>query len=102
MNQQEFLDEIENEMDHIVDGYYASVVPEIIQKIENYLDSHTVTWHPVQRLPTPMIPLRLRLESGEVITGSRPSYIASYSEHDLGYRDSSGQTLFNVVEWTIA
>lgn len=59
-------------------------------------------WFPVRRLPTPQIPLKLKLDTGEIIDGVRPSYIASYGESDLGYRDSADNILFNVVSWAIA
>ena len=100
MKQQEFLDEIENDIHTLCTN--ARYVSDIILKIKNYLDDRRLVWHPVRRLPTPRIPLKLRLDTGEVIEGWRPSYIASYGEHDLGYRDSADNILLNVVEWAIA
>jgi hypothetical protein len=100
MNQQEFLDEIgddiHDKMDHAT---YDDVLP-ILKKIENYLNDPT--WNLVRRLPTPGIPLKLRLDTGEIIDGVRPSYIASYKEDDLGYRTADGVKILNVVEWSIA
>jgi hypothetical protein len=100
MNKQEFLDDIESDMDYIVDGYFAELVLPIMCKIKNYLDDPT--WNLVRRLPTPGIPLKLRLDTGEIIDGVRPSYIASYKDDDLGYRTADGVKILNVVEWSIA
>ena len=102
MNQQEFLDEIENDISDIMDSYYDTMLEPIVLKIKNYLDDRKMIWHPARRLPTPRIHLKLRLDTGEIVEGWRPSYIASYGEHDLGYRDSSDNILLNVVEWSIA
>jgi hypothetical protein len=100
MNQQEFLDDIENDLYHIVDSYYGELVLPIMDKIKNYLNDPT--WNLVRRLPTPGIPLKLRLDTGEIIDGVRPSYIASYKDDDLGYRTADGVKILNVVEWSIA
>lgn len=100
--QQEFLDEIEREIEYIVDGYYGSVIPEIMDKIKVYLDDNATTWHPAKNLSTPRIPLKIRLEDGSIVDGMRPSYIAKYSMNDLGYRTLAGDVLMNVKEWTIA
>lgn len=58
-------------------------------------------WHPVNQLPTPGIPLRLRLSNGDVINGTRPEYIERRDAQDLGYRDSKDRVLTNVREWAI-
>lgn len=100
MNQQEFLDEIENDIHTLcTNGRYVS---DIIDKIKNYLDDRKMVWHPARRLPTPRIQLKLRLDNGEIIDGWRPSYIASYGEDDLGYRTANDEVLLNVLEWSIA
>jgi hypothetical protein len=100
MNQQEFLDEIENDIHTLcTNGRYVS---DILDKIKNYLDDRKMVWHPARRLPTPMIHLKLRLDTGEIVEGWRPSYIASYGEYDLGYRTANDDVLLNVVEWSIA
>ncbi|MDC0600091.1 hypothetical protein OAO65_02155 [Flavobacteriales bacterium] len=100
MNQQEFLDEIEREMHHIVDGYYASVVPEIIEKIKDYLNNEQ-HWNPAAHLPTPNIPLIVKLSNGEQVDAVRPKYVTSRVAGDLGYRDTNGNVLMNVKEWAI-
>lgn len=100
MNQQEFLDDIEEDIYTITtEGRYVS---DIMNKIKNYLDDREMVWHPARRLPTPRIHLKLRLDTGEIVEGWRPSYIASYGEHDLGYRTANDDVLLNVVEWSIA
>ena len=101
MNQQEFLDEIETDLVDL-SQHQPLYVHEIIAKIKNYLDDRKMVWHPARRLPTPRIPLTLRLDTGEIIEGWRPSYIASYGEHDLGYRTADDEVLLNVTEWSIA
>jgi hypothetical protein len=102
MNQQEFLDEIEDDIVHIADGYYSTGIDPIMVKIKNYLDDRKMVWHPARRLPTPRIHLKLRLDTGEIVEGWRPSYIASCGEDDLGYRTANDEVLLNVVEWSIA
>jgi len=109
MNQQEFLDDVERDMQDVIadtavdpDGYYGGNLIDIMQKIKNYLDDRKMVWHPARRLPTPRIHLKLRLDTGEIVEGWRPSYIASYGEHDLGYRTADDEVLLNVTEWSIA
>ena len=108
MNQQEFLDDIEGDICDLVDPYYVPLIDGTMQKIKDYLNAQRVdllsqrVWFPFRRLPTPQIPLKLKLDTGEIIDGVRPSYIASYGESDLGYRDSADNILLNVVSWAIA
>lgn len=102
MNQEEFLDEIGEDIHGKMDyATYEDVIP-ILDKIKNYLDDRKMVWHPARRLPTPRIQLKLRLDNGEIINGWRPSYIASYGEDDLGYRTANDEVLLNVLEWSIA
>lgn len=102
MNQQEFLDEIEGDLCDLADPYYGPMIGSLIEKIKNYLDDRKMVWHPARRLPTPRIQLKLRLDTGEIVEGWRPSYIASYGEDDLGYRTANDEVLLNVTEWCIA
>jgi hypothetical protein len=100
MNKHEFLDDIDNKLHLLVHGYYHQGYKSILSEIKNYLNDPT--WNLVRRLPTPGIPLKLRLDTGEIIDGVRPSYIASYKDDDLGYRTADGVKILNVVEWSIA
>lgn len=102
MNQQEFLDEIEEEIVYLHDPYYAPCIENVMEKIKNYLDDRQMTWHPAKKLPTPRMPLRIKLDDGQVVDGIRPGYIAKYDMNDLGYRDLDGKVLMNVAEWSIA
>jgi hypothetical protein len=61
-----------------------------------------IHWNPAHRLPTPGIPLKLKLATGDIIDGIRPSYIQSYGLKDLGYKDSSGGSVQSVEFWAIA
>ncbi len=63
--------------------------------MDNYL------FHPASRLPTPGIPLLVRLDDGSVIDAIRPGYIADRQRLDLGYRTMEGGVLLNVTEWAI-
>ena len=63
--------------------------------MDNYI------FHPVNRLPTPGIPLLVRLDDGSVIEAIRPSYIVDRRQSDLGYRSMEGGVLLNVTEWAI-
>jgi len=102
MTQEDFLDEIGDDIHDKMDyATYEDVIP-ILDKIKNYLDDRKMVWHPARRLPTPRIHLKLRLDTGEIVEGWRPSYIASYGEDDLGYRTANDEVLLNVVEWSIA
>ncbi len=107
MNQREFLEEIERDISDMInsligeDNYYGGELVPLIEKIKAYLDDRSVAWHPAKKLPTPRIPLRMRLDDGSIVEGIRPSYIVKYSTDDLGYRDSFGDALMNVVEWSI-
>lgn len=58
-------------------------------------------FHPADRLPTPGIPLLVRLDDGSVIEAIRPSYIADRRQSDLGYRTTDGGVLLNVTQWAI-
>lgn len=58
-------------------------------------------FHPVNRLPTPGVPLRIKLDTGEVIDGIRPRYISSYHENDLGYETIDGEKILNAEYWAI-
>lgn len=58
-------------------------------------------WHPASNLPTPGIPLVVRLDDGTEVDAIRPYYVASYSA-DPDYRTySTGNRLKNVREWSI-
>lgn len=63
--------------------------------------SDNYKWHPARHLPTPRIPLKVRLDSGEIIDAMRPGYIVKYDLDDLGYRDKEGNRV-DPVEWAIA
>lgn len=58
-------------------------------------------FHPVDHLPTPTIPLLVRLDDGQVIEAIRPGYIVDRRQLDLGYRTMDGGVLLNVTEWAI-
>ena len=58
-------------------------------------------FHPADHLPTPTIPLLVRLDDGQVIEAIRPGYIADRRHSDLGYRTMDGGVLLNVTEWAI-
>lgn len=57
-------------------------------------------WHRSQKLPSPGVPLLMRLSDGTLIEGTRPRYIANYKEKDLGYRDSHDNRV-DPEEWSI-
>lgn len=62
-----------------------------------------VTWFKPTTLPTPGVPLLLKLNDGEVIEGIRPNYISSRTDQDQGYRDLKGNRLDKfIMEWAIA
>ena len=61
----------------------------------------TRLFHPASQLPTPGIPLIMRLDTGEEVQGIRPKYIGSYSDDDKGYVDTKGKPILNVTEWAI-
>ena len=61
----------------------------------------TRLFHPASKLPTPGIPLIMRLDNGEEIKGVRPKYISSYNDDDKGYVDNKGHAVLNVTEWAI-
>lgn len=58
-------------------------------------------FHPVDHLPTPGIPLLVRLDDGQVIEAIRPGYIVDRRQSDLGYRTMDGLVLLNVTQWAI-
>jgi hypothetical protein len=58
-------------------------------------------WNSASILPSPRIPLILKLENGNVIKGARPSYISSRDQGDLGYRDLENNPIFSVVSWQV-
>jgi len=58
-------------------------------------------WNNALNLPSPGIPLKLRLFNGDVINGIRPSYIENRNVDDLGYRDEQDRPVLNVKEWSI-
>jgi len=100
MNHKEFLDDIEDDITDITDGYYSCQVKPIMQKIQNYLNVQH--WNTAAHLPTPNIPLIIKLSDGTQVSGIRPKYVSSREQGDLGYRDMDGNVLMNVIEWTIA
>lgn len=57
-------------------------------------------WHHSRKLPSPGVPLLMRLSDDQVIEGVRPSYIANYDMNDLGYKDNTGCRV-DPVEWSI-
>lgn len=61
----------------------------------------TYNWIDVRQLPSPGIPLKLKLSTGEIIDGVRPSYIESRENDDLGYRNCEDDIVLNVVKWAI-
>ena len=61
----------------------------------------TRLWHHYRRLPTPGIPLKLRLSDGTEVDGVRPSYVESRDDDDLGYTTVDGQKAKGVLEWSI-
>ena len=85
-----------------IKGFFRDDVFYIQEIIDCVPEKTERVWFPVRRSPTPQIPLKLKLDTGEIIDGVRPSYIASYGESDLGYRDSADNILLNVVSWAIA
>lgn len=100
MNKQQFLDEIENDINLIIDGHYAFHVDPIMQKIENFINSKH--WNAAAHLPTPDMPLKVMFDDGTVVDGIRPGYISDRGNDDLGYCDVDGKPLLNVIKWTIA
>lgn len=58
-------------------------------------------YHPATTLPTPGVPLKIKLSTGEVIDGVRPRYISSRSDNDLGYETHGGEKILNPREWAI-
>jgi hypothetical protein len=58
-------------------------------------------FHSVSYLPTPGIPLLVKLDDGSIVDAIRPSYITDRRQSDLGYRTPNGDVLSNVVEWAI-
>ena len=105
MNQQEFLDEIEIDITCLLaeitgsDNYFGGDLIEVMDKIKAYIDPQHM--NPVEHLPTPNIPLILKLSDGTEVEGMRPKYVVSRQEGDLGYRDVDGKTLMNVISWSI-
>ena len=63
--------------------------------------SKDLLWHDVTRLPTPGIPLRLRLDDESELNGIRPNYVDSYNAQFKGYHDMKGNQLHNVKLWAI-
>lgn len=61
-----------------------------------------IKWNPPTQLPTPNIPLLLKLTNNYTLKGIRPNYIASRNEGDLGYRLQSDITVKvdGVVGWS--
>jgi hypothetical protein len=100
MNQQQFLDDVENDISYVMDGYYTSELAPIIAKIKTYLDAQK-HWNSAAHLPTPNMPLILQLSDGTEVRGKRPKYVADREAGDLGYCDADGKTILNVVKWQI-
>ena len=50
-------------------------------------------------LPTPKVPLKVQLESGEVMKAIRPNYISDRNADDQGYRDEYGEVIYDVKGW---
>jgi len=100
VNQQEFLDEIEDDVYKIVSRSWAHAPSFLVIKIRNYLNNEQ-HWNPAAHLPTPNIPLIVRLSNGDQVNAVRPKYVTSREAGDLGYRDSDGNVLMNVKEWSI-
>lgn len=57
-------------------------------------------WHNVTRLPTPGIPLMVRLLDDTILEAIRPDYVKSYTS-DPNYRDVHDNLISNVVAWSI-
>lgn len=106
MNQNEFLDEIERDMQEVIEdiacdgNYHGGELIPLMDKIKAYLDDN-VHWNTAAHLPTPNIPLIIKLSDGTEVIGTRPAYVVSRQEGDLGYRDVDGKTLMNVLSWSI-
>jgi hypothetical protein len=58
-----------------------------------------VQWNPARALPSPGAPLVLRLTNNLTLAGIRPRHIKSYESGDLGYRDTNGNPVLDVVAW---
>lgn len=58
-------------------------------------------YHPATTLPTPGVPLKIKLDTGEVIDGVRPLYISSRSDDDLGYETLEGEKILRPCAWAI-
>ncbi len=56
-------------------------------------------WNPASQLPTPCTALVVIRKSGEECLAVRPAYIHDATGYDLGYEDSSGNKLLDVVFW---
>lgn len=66
-------------------------------------------WHPVRVLPSPGVPLCIKLRDGRVVDGVRPKYITNYEASNLGYHTADGWELTtdtgtpdDAIEWSIA
>ena len=99
MELEQKLEEIEKDLFSLVDGSLSDFC-RVRDKIRELVHGGG-HWNKALYLPSPGIPLLLKLEDGSVIEGVRPLHIVSRKEGDLGYRDSSDMPVLNVIQWSI-
>lgn len=59
-------------------------------------------WHDIRQLPTPGIPLMVRIRDGREVEAVRPGYVESRDAEDLGYRTVTGEPVgADAVSWSI-